>query len=98
MKKEYSWLKDYKNAIKESDGEFGHNYGGVPFLRIFKKIDDMGASIRILDYFTAQINLSNSTCSQCNFTDVLLYIILKCPPTMAEYNKNKGILTLEWHN
>lgn len=54
MKKEYTWLSDYKRETECMDGEFGHNCE-FDFLPAFKKIDKLGGIIKVVDYYTIKI-------------------------------------------
>lgn len=98
MKKEYTWLSDYKRETECHDGHFGHNCE-FDFLPAFKKIDKLGGIIKVVDYYTIKIQLDfmNSGTVK-NSIDVLLYCLAELPGiTMGSFDKKKNILTLEWH-
>ena len=86
-------VKQFKEATKCMDGEFGHNCE-FNFLPQFKKLAKL-TSIKINDY-TIIVDLPNDP---IKLSEVLLFIVTKLPGcSIVRAYPKKDKLMLEWHN
>lgn len=89
-------VDDFKEATKDTNGEFGHNCE-FNFLHHFKKLEKMGATIKIKSYDEIDLSLPVDDDTEA-FDDMLIYILTKLPGcSSALYNRRQCRLSLNWH-
>jgi hypothetical protein len=92
--KKYLWKDSFDTVCSENDGYFGGNHFDEKkdAFNCLKKLDKLGAKIKILDYENIRITLPKN----CNKKEkILMYILIECYCSSIDKRKT-GELDLEW--
>lgn len=97
-----TWENELKDVLEEAGKDhFGHNVeiDGKKYFRKLHSLSAGYAGVSIEDDYTAKIDLSYMNAVDPMYrNNVLMYILTTAPlPSECRYNKNKDMLTLEWH-